>query len=275
MMQIIDGKKIAAEIEAELKQKLAALPKAPRLAIVVINPDHRSKQYVELKLTKASELGINADMHDWSGQDLESCLTKMKELASDTTVKGIIVQLPVPGLEIQKVLDLIPPRKDVDGLSSASLQAIRAGGELITPATPKAIIELLKRSGEVLEGKKILIVGQGKLVGEPLGIILKNKGLSVETADQATTDLNELCKSADVVISAAGKSGLIKAQMIKPGAVVIDAGISEVDGKMTGDVDYEGMEGVASKIAKVPGGVGPVTVVCLLDNLVEATGAQS
>ena len=126
-MQIIDGKKIAAEIEAELKQKLAALPKAPRLAIVVINPDHRSKQYVELKLTKAAELGINADVHDWSGQDLESCLAKMRELADDNSVHGIIVQLPAPGLEIQKVLDLMRKNIKISDINSNLISAARVG----------------------------------------------------------------------------------------------------------------------------------------------------
>ena len=268
MTEIIDGKKISDEITAELRLNISSSAVTPRLAVVVINPDSRSKKYVQLKISKASELGMRVDIYDWSGIDFEICEDKMNELAIDNKVHGIIVQLPANGLpDVQKLLDLIPVQKDVDGLSSASLEAIKKDSSFFTPATPRAIIELLKRSGVDLEGKKILIVGQGKLVGGPLAIILKNKGFNVETADDNTANLGEICKNADVVISAVGKANLINASMIKPGAVVIDAGISEAKGRMTGDVDYEGMDGLASKIARVPGGVGPVTVICLLDNL--------
>lgn len=275
MTQIIEGKNIAREIEDDLRQTIRIMSTAPRLVVVVINSDHRSKQYVKLKLAKASELGLNVDVYDWSGMDFRSCVSKMKELADNKAVNGIIVQLPAPGFDnIQKLLDLIPLQKDLDCLSSASLDSIKAGTNALTPPTPRAVLELLKRSDVILKDKKILIVGQGRLVGKPLGLIMQNRGLNVFTADKNTNNLDELCKTSDVVISGAGRADLIKAEMIKQGAVIIDAGISEVGGKMTGDVNYNGMDGIASKIAKVPGGVGPVTVVCLLANLVEAAKKQ-
>lgn len=272
MTQIIDGKEIASGVDQQTLRDLASLLVTPRLAIVTINPDERSKKYVDLKLAKASELAINVDVHDWSGESSASCMSKMSELANEDHINGIIVQLPAPGVDgLQELLDIIPAHKDVDGLSSTSLELIKNDQNGLVPATPKAIMEVLKRSVPGLISKKILVVGQGKLVGEPLGIILKNKGYQVETADSTTADLADLCKASDVVISAVGKSDLINASMIKNGAVVIDAGISDVGGKMTGDVNYESMENVASAIAKVPGGVGPVTVSCLLNNVVEAT----
>lgn len=272
MTQIINGKDIANQIDRETTEALSMLLVTPRLAIVLINPDKRSRLYVELKLAKASELGINVDVHDWTNEDPASYETKMTELANETRVNGIIVQLPAPGeFDLQKLLDLIPTSKDVDGLSSNSLDAIRTNQNSLMPATPKAIIEVLLRSVDDLIGKKILVVGQGKLVGEPLALILANKGYQVQTADSTTADLASLCKQSDVIISAVGKSNLINASMIKTGAVVIDAGISEVGGKMTGDINYDGMDGIASAIAKVPGGVGPVTVSCLLHNVAIAT----
>lgn len=272
MTQIINGKDIANQIDRETTEALSMLLVTPRLAIVLINPDERSRLYVELKLAKASELGINVDVHDWTNEDPASYETKMTELANETRVNGIILQLPAPGeFDLQKLLDLIPASKDVDGLSSNSLDAIRTNQNSLMPATPKAIIEVLLRSVDDLIGKKILVVGQGKLVGEPLALILENKGYQVQTADSTTADLASLCKESDVVISAVGKSKLINASMIKTGAVVIDAGISEVGGKMTGDINYDGMDGIASAIAKVPGGVGPVTVSCLLHNVAIAT----
>lgn len=272
MMQIIDGKKIASDIDQETTRDLASLLVTPRLAIVLINPDDRSKQYVKLKQAKASELGINVELHDWSAKDLSFCKSKMTELSKQDSINGIIVQLPAPGLDkLQDLLDIIPAHKDVDGLSSASLEAIKNDQNSLIPATPRAIIEVLSRSVENLITKKILIVGQGKLVGKPLAMILTNKGYQLTTADSTTADLTDLCKDSDVIVSAVGKSDLIHASILKNGAVVIDAGISEVGGKMTGDVNYTDMEQVASAIAKVPGGVGPVTVSCLLNNVVKAT----
>ena len=207
-MQIIDGKKIASDIDQETTRDLASLLVTPRLAIVLINPDERSKQYVKLKQAKASELGINVELNDWSGKDLAFCKSKMTELSKQDSINGIIVQLPAPGLDnLQDLLDIIPAHKDVDGLGNTSLEAIKNDQNSLIPATPRAIIEVLSRSVENLITKKILIVGQGKLVGKPLAMILTNKGYQLTTADSNTADLTDLCKDSDVIVSAVGKIG--------------------------------------------------------------------
>jgi methylenetetrahydrofolate dehydrogenase (NADP+)/methenyltetrahydrofolate cyclohydrolase len=267
MAQIIDGKKIADELTEECKRQideLKAKGTTPKLAIVTYNPESASEVYANLKLKKAQQLGMDCNIIDWSQKSPDECMIAMKELGNDELVDGIIVQLPANGLEhVQKLLDTIPANKDVDGLSDNE--------HVLTPATPKAILTLLEKADVDLKGKKIAIVGQGKLVGKPLADIMLKLGYDVSSADSRTNDLSAITKPADVVISAVGKPGLVNGAMIKPGAVVIDAGTSEQHGSLVGDVDYDSVDAVASKIAKVPGGVGPVTVICLLQNVIEAS----
>ena len=266
MAQIIDGKKIADELADECKRQIEQLKsrgKTPRLAIITYNPDGASKVYANLKLKKAQQLGMNCSIIDWSQKSPTECIKAMKELGNDDSVDGIIVQLPANGLgNVQELLNTIPANKDVDGLSD--------GEHVLTPATPKAVLTLLEKADVDLKGKKIAIVGQGKLVGKPLTNIMLKLGYDVSSADNMTGDLTAITKPADIVISAVGKPGLINGATIKPGAVVIDAGTSEQHGSLVGDVDYNSVDEVASKIAKVPGGVGPVTVISLLQNVVEA-----
>lgn len=267
MTEIINGKSIANQIESELKSKVSSMSasaRKPKLAVIVYNPTEASKVYVNLKLKKAQDIGIECSIYDWSGKSPEQCAEAMQQLAQDKSTDGIIVQLPTNGLDnIDSILNLIPKAKDVDGLNDSR-------PDILTPATPKAIINLLKYSGVGLANHKIAIIGQGKLVGKPLASILRSSGHDVSTADSTTKDLKTVTKDADIVISAVGKPGLIKGDMIKHGAVVIDAGTSEQNGGLVGDVDYSTVEKVAGKLAKVPGGVGPVTVVSLLGNVVEA-----
>lgn len=268
MTEIIDGKKIARKIEHSCKEtitKLAAKGIIPKLAIVVYNPEQSSRVYVNLKLKKATELGMACELYDWSNLSLEQCIAKMRELAEDSATHAIIVQLPANGLDnVDALLKEIPPNKDADGLNPAAEHQL-------VPATAQAILELLRYSGVELKEHKIAIVGQGKLVGKPLAQILRARSLQLETADDKTNDLRSITTQADILISAAGKPGLIVGGMIKPGAVVIDAGTSELHGALVGDVNYDSIEGKASKIAKVPGGVGPVTVISLLQNVIEAS----
>jgi methylenetetrahydrofolate dehydrogenase (NADP+)/methenyltetrahydrofolate cyclohydrolase len=267
MTNIIDGKSIAEKLEKECKLETSQLITGgvvPTLAIIAYNPDAASQKYINLKLKKSRELGIKCMLLDWSDKNFDECMVSMENLANDPEVHGIIMQLPAKGLgNVQSLLDYIPANKDVDGLSSKKSK--------LTPATPKAILTLLEKSGVSLAGKNIAIIGQGKLVGRPLTLLLNNKGFDVSTADSKTTDIAAITKKADIVISAVGKPGLINGSMIKPGAVVIDAGTSEQNNSLIGDVDYESVDGVAGKLAKVPGGVGPVTVACLLHNVIEAT----
>lgn len=268
MSNVIDGKKIAQNILDSVKIRVSKLATPPKLIIITYNPDERSKLYINLKLRKAEEVGIVCQIMDWSNKDFNYCKLEMKKIADSDSVNGIIAQLPMSGLEdYQQVLNLIPEKKDIDGLSEKSVEHLRASKQVIFPATPKAILEVINRSDIDLNGKNILIIGQGKLVGLPLGIILKNKNLNVETVDNSSSNIKGMCLRADIIITAAGSPNLLRGDMVKNGVVVLDAGASEVNSKIVGDVDYETVEPKASIISKVPGGIGPVTVACLLDNL--------
>ena len=272
MTKIISGKDIAQAILDSIKTEINKLSKPPKLVIISYNANKASSQYISLKTEKAAEVGIECAKLDWSSQDLDSCKLAMQKLASDVSVDGIIVQLPVTGLDnFQDVLNLIPASKDVDGLSEASLISLKENKQVLIPATPKAILEIIEKENIELNNKNILIIGQGKLVGLPLGIILKNKRLNITTADASTNSLSDLTTDADIIISATGSPKLLTGDMVKDGVIVLDAGAAESDGRTIGDVDYESVEPKCSLISKVPGGIGPVTVACLLDNVLEVS----
>ena len=272
MTKIISGKDIAQAILDSAKTEINKLSVPPKLVIISYNANKASSQYISLKTEKAAEVGIECAKLDWSSQDLDSCKLAMQKLASDGSVDGIIVQLPVTGLDnFQDVLNLIPASKDVDGLSEASLISLKENKQVLIPATPKAILEIIEKENIELNNKNILIIGQGKLVGLPLGIILKNKRLNITTADASTNSLSDLTTDADIIISATGSPNLLTGDMVKDGVIVLDAGAAESDGRTIGDVDYESVEPKCSLISKVPGGIGPVTVACLLDNVLEVS----
>ena len=272
MTKIISGKDIAQAILDSAKTEINKLSVPPKLVIISYNANKASSQYIRLKTEKAAEVGIECSKLDWSSQDLDSCKLAMQKLASDGSVDGIIVQLPVTGLDnFQDVLNLIPASKDVDGLSEASLISLKENKQVLIPATPKAILEIIEKENIELNNKNILIIGQGKLVGLPLGIILKNKRLNITTADASTNSLSDLTTDADIIISATGSPNLLTGDMVKDGVIVLDAGAAESGGKTVGDVDYESVEPKCSLISKVPGGIGPVTVACLLENVLEVS----
>ena len=272
MTKIISGKDIAQAILDSIKTEINKLSKPPKLVIISYNANKASSQYISLKTEKAAEVGIECAKLDWSSQDLDSCKLAMQKLASDGSVDGIIVQLPVTGLDnFQDVLNLIPASKDVDGLSEASLISLKENKQVLIPATPKAILEIIEKENIELNNKNILIIGQGKLVGLPLGIILKNKRLNITTADASTNNLSDLTIDADIIITATGSPKLLTGKMVKDGVIVLDAGAAESDGRTIGDVEYESVEPKCSLISKVPGGIGPVTVACLLENVLEVS----
>ena len=272
MTKIISGKDIAQAILDSIKTEINKLSKPPKLVIISYNANKASSQYISLKTEKAAEVGIECAKLDWSSQDLDSCKLAMQKLASDVSVDGIIVQLPVTGLDnFQDVLNLIPASKDVDGLSEASLISLKENKQVLIPATPKAILEIIEKENIELNNKNILIIGQGKLVGLPLGIILKNKRLNITTADASTNNLSDLTIDADIIITATGSPKLLTGKMVKDGVIVLDAGAAESDGRTIGDVEYESVEPKCSLISKVPGGIGPVTVACLLENVLEVS----
>jgi len=272
MSKIISGKDIAQAILDSTKTEIRKLSKPPKLVIISYNANKASSQYISLKTEKAAEVGIECDKLDWTSQDLDSCKLAMQKLSSDVSVDGIIVQLPVAGLNnFQDVLNLIPASKDVDGLSEASLISLKENKQVLIPATPKAILEIIEKENIELNNKNILIIGQGKLVGLPLGIILKNKRLNITTADASTNSLSDLTADADIIITATGSPKLLTGNMVKDGVIVLDAGAAESDGRTVGDVDYESVEPKCLLISKVPGGIGPVTVACLLENVLEVS----
>lgn len=275
MAKIIDGKAIAQNIAGKLKNEVQAMAETPKLAIITYRADERSKVYVNLKLKRAEEIGIKVERIDWSDMEQNDCLKAMKKLGNRQDINAIIVQLPLGGWDTpQMLLDLIPAQKDVDGLSMQSLEDLKQNKAKLIPATPRAVLTALEYEKVDLKNKKIVVVGQGKLVGLPLGIIMKNQGLKVEAADINTKNLSALTKNADILISAAGQPNLITGDMVKPGAIVLDVGIVEINGKLAGDVDYVSVEPIAGMISKVPGGIGPLTVVSLLQNVVEASTLQ-
>ncbi len=274
MTNIIDGRKMAAEVAEELQdrvQKLGAKDIQPKLVIIGINPDSRSQVYIHMKQRQANQVGVATEYMELSGKTEAECKEVLDQLAEDKSVHGIIVQLPFADWgDPQHLLDHIPPSKDVDGLSSASLELLAAGKAKLIPATPLSILEIIKRSGLKLADNLVVLVGQGKLVGYPLALILQNQHAEFLVADANTANLAELTNRANILITATGDPGSITADMVPEEGVVIDAGIMDVGGTLKGDVDFESVKDKASLITPVPGGVGPMTVAMLLANVVQA-----
>lgn len=269
-MEIIDGKKIAQEIFDKLQLRIQALSIKPILCDVLVGSDPVSLSYVNIKKRKAEQVGLEFKLAQFdehiSNEDLISEIQKLNSLPN---ICGLIVQLPLPThLDKQKVLDSISERIDVDVLTKMKSEQFYQGHARLIPPTASAIMYLLETSEVDLRNKNILIVGHGDLVGKPIAYLLKQKGLSVKVADGQTQDLSLLTKEADVIISGTGVPKLITASMLKPGVIIIDAGTAESGSGIVGDVDFEGVSSVASLISPVPGGVGPITVAKLLENVV-------
>lgn len=274
-MNIFDGKKLANEIAAELKtevDKLRDNGTNVRLAIYAITPDKRSQAYIKAKVTRASELGIKTELislpADTTTLHIKTILDKT---IGDKNVHGVIIQLPLPSrFNAQELIDLIPPQKDVDGLTTYNTEQLAKDDALFTPATPLAVIKILKHNNIDLSGKTIAIIGQGKLVGAPLTQLLGKYQATILTADKTTRDLAGITKKADILISATGQPNLIRADMIKDHVVVIDIGISSIDGATVGDVDFNRIANKASFITPSIGGIGPMTVVMLMGNVIRS-----
>lgn len=268
---LIDGKKIAEEIFTDLEKQVRVLPFAPVFCDILVGKDPVSLQYVEMKYAAAQKLGIEVYRANFP-QDIGEAelLSEIQKINGLKNICGLIVQLPLPKhLNKQKILDSVDPRIDVDCLGSRSMDNFFSNTSLCGFPTAEAIMEILSRTGVSLKDKEILVIGQGQLVGRPVSHLLKTQGLNVVVSDSKTVNLDALLKNADVIISAAGQSGFVTGEKIKPGCVVIDAGTSETEGGILGDVDKESVGKVASVFSPVPGGVGPVTVAMLLKNVVK------
>jgi methylenetetrahydrofolate dehydrogenase (NADP+)/methenyltetrahydrofolate cyclohydrolase len=274
--QILDGKVLALKIKSEIAAKVKKLSRPPGLGTILVGTDPGSLSYVAGKHRDCAEVGIASIRIDLPATASENeILAAVAQLNNDANCTGFIVQLPLPaGVDAQKVLAAVDPKKDADGLHPNNLGKLVLDSKTIVPCTPKAILRLLIEYQINLSGKSVLIIGRGATVGRPLSILLSQKSVNatVTLAHTATTNLGELLKSADVIIAAIGKAHFIKPQMIKAGAVVIDVGITRIDSQLLGDVD-PAITSVSGFFAPMPGGVGPMTRAMLLSNLLELAQA--
>jgi methylenetetrahydrofolate dehydrogenase (NADP+)/methenyltetrahydrofolate cyclohydrolase len=274
--QILDGKALALKIKSEIAAKVKKLSRPPGLGTILVGTDPGSLSYVAGKHRDCAEVGIASIRIDLPATASENeILAAVAQLNNDANCTGFIVQLPLPaGVDAQKVLAAVDPKKDADGLHPNNLGKLVLDSKTIVPCTPKAILRLLNEYQINLSGKSVLIIGRGTTVGRPLSILLSQKSVNatVTLAHTATTNLDELLKNADIVIAAIGKAHFIKPQMIKAGAVVIDVGITRIDSQLLGDVD-PAITSVAGYLAPMPGGVGPMTRAMLLSNLLELAQA--
>lgn len=272
-MKIIDGKKIAAQIRAQLKEKIRTAGIEAGLAVVMVGEDPASRIYVRNKTKACEETGIRSRTYELpasvSQAELESLISS---LASDAQTHGILLQLPLPrGLNAEAALAKIPPEKDVDGFSAENLGRLALGRKTLAACTPLGVMKLLEAEGISPAGKRAVIIGRSDTVGKPMALLLLNADATVTVCHSRTKGLKEICREADILVSAVGKPKFVTADMVKEGAAVIDVGINrDEEGKLCGDVDFENVAPKAAYITPVPGGVGPMTVAMLLNNTFEA-----
>ena len=270
--KIIDGKQLSEKFLENIKKKVKDLDKKPGLAIIIVGDNPASQIYVGLKEKKSKELGFYCERHDLS-EDIsqQELLSKVDELNQKKEVHGIVVQLPLPKyIDEHLIIDSVLPHKDVDGFTPLSLGNLVNDNNMLVPATARACIELIKSTGVEVKGKNAVIVGRSKIVGKPVSLLLLQDHATVTICHSRTKDLAEHTKNADILVAAVGKPKLIKKDMVKKGAVVIDVGINRTPQGIAGDVDFEVVKEVAGYITPVPGGVGPMTIAMLLDNTLKA-----
>jgi methylenetetrahydrofolate dehydrogenase (NADP+)/methenyltetrahydrofolate cyclohydrolase len=279
--RIIDGKAIAAElrgqIKADVEASVAAGRPVPGLATILVGEDPASQVYVGAKHRACAEAGIRSlDRRLAADCRPEELAETIAELNTDPEVSGILLQLPLPDhLEAAGFVEMIDPRKDVDGLSTASVGALWRQRPGLAPCTPSGVIELLRRTGVELSGAEAVIVGRSELVGRPLAAMLLANDATVTICHSRTRDLTGRCREADILVAALGRPRAIGAEHVKPGAAVVDVGITRTEDGIVGDVDFEAVLPLAGAITPVPGGVGPMTIALLLRNTVSAAELQA
>lgn len=268
---LIDGKKIATEILDKVKIEVSKLTFQPVFCDVLVGGDPASKQYVGMKAKAAERLGFKFRPANYpSDISTEHLISEIKKISQEPNMCGLIVQLPLPpSIDKQAVLDAIDPKIDVDCTGKINTDLFYSGKAYVEFPTAAAVMELLDDTKVNLTNKKCLVVGFGQLVGRPASFLLQQRGLRVDVARSKTENILELIKNADIIVSAVGKSKLITGDKIKPGSIIIDAGTSESDGGIVGDVDLDSVKDLAGFISPVPGGVGPVTVAKLLANVLK------
>lgn len=275
--QIIDGKKIAAELRQKLKlrveQRLSQGLRAPGLAVILVGNDPASEVYVRNKRKGCEDVGINSLAYDLPSDTSEAKLLELiQQLNADDSVDGILVQLPLPKhINTETVIESIRPDKDVDGFHPYNVGRLSSRMPVLRPCTPRGVMTLLESTGQPIKGQDAVVVGASNHVGRPMALELLLAGCTVTVCHRFTKDLEAQVRRADIVVVAVGKPGIVKGEWIKPGAVVVDVGINRTaDGQLVGDVDYAVASQQAGWITPVPGGVGPMTVVTLLQNTTDA-----
>lgn len=275
MSQIIDGKAIATKLRADCSERARALIErgiTPKLDVIIVGDDPASHQYVNSRASDCRAIGMDSTVHTLPEQTEQAELIELIErLNADSSVHGILLQIPLPKhMDSDEVISHISWDKDVDGFHLMNVGALVSGRAAIAPCTPSSIMELIKSSGVRIAGKNAVVIGRSNVVGRPAAMMLLHENATVTICHSRTADLAAHTKNADILVAAVGVPHLIKGDMIKPGAVVIDAGINRRDGKTVGDVEFETAKEAAGYITPVPGGVGPVTRTILLMNTLEA-----
>ena len=274
--RIIDGKSIAHNVRSELAirvQRLKAMAVTPGLAVVIVGDDPASKVYVRNKALACQQLEMHSEVHALPAETSQAqIIAFLRRLNADPAIHGILVQLPLPNrMDSRAVIEAIAPEKDVDGFHYQNVGALVVGDAGFYPCTPWGVMRMLEEEGVKVEGRHAVVVGRSNIVGKPMAMLLLNASATVTVCHSKTPDLAAITRQGDILVAAVGRARMIRADMVKPGAVVIDVGINRLpDGKLAGDVDYGPVAEVASMITPVPGGVGPMTVTMLICNTVHS-----
>jgi len=273
MAVVIDGKQVASSYRETLKQKAGQLREqgiVPKLKVVLIGDDPASHSYVRGKERAAMEIGIDSQVLRFDDSITESELLALIDFMNeDAEVHGILVQLPLPAhIDESRVIMRISPAKDVDGFHPENVGKMMLGLDTLLPCTPHGILHLAKQQTSLV-GKHVVVVGRSQIVGKPVGMLFLNESATVTYCHSKTHDLGEMTRQADILIVAVGRAGLITADMVKPGAIVLDVGVNRVENRLVGDVDFDAVKDIASAITPVPGGVGPMTITMLMHNTLE------
>ena len=274
--QLIDGNALSRQLRADVSARVTALKAkgiTPGLAVILVGDNQASQVYVRNKVKACEDTGMHSLLERWPATLTEAALlARVDALNHDATIHGILVQLPLPAhIDAQKVIEAISPAKDVDGFHIASAGALMTGMPGFWPCTPYGCMKMLESIGCELKGKHAVVIGRSNIVGKPMALMLLQQNATVTICHSGTKDLKALTLQADVIVAAVGKRNVLTADMVKPGAVVLDVGMNRNDeGKLCGDVDFDGVKEVASWITPVPGGVGPMTITMLMVNTLES-----
>lgn len=281
MAHIINGKEISANLKSRIAEETKLMKentgKVPGLAVIIVGEDPASKVYVSNKEKACEAVGFYSEKIALKENTTEEELLKIIErLNADTKINGILCQLPLPKhINEKTVINAISPEKDVDAFHPVNVGKIMIGDFDFLPCTPAGIMEMLRYENIDTVGKRCVVIGRSNIVGKPMAMLMLHKNATVTVCHSKTVNLKEICRDADILVAAVGKANFVTADMVKPGAVVIDVGMNRVDGKLCGDVAYSEVEPIASAITPVPGGVGPMTIATLMQNTLTAAKKQN